>query len=91
MDRIIDSSSSGKTKKLMTLAKENHGVFVCANPNAMITKAFAYGLAGFPIISYYDYVNDIYYKHTKCYIDELENFVKYLGADLSGYTITCED
>lgn len=92
MYRIIDSRGSGKTSKLMLLAKENNGVLVCANPYAMEAKARAYGLTGFSIISYHDYINDIYdYSKTKCFIDELEEFVKYLGNDLSGYTISCED
>ena len=35
MYRIIDTRASGKTSRLMLLAKENNGVFVCANPYAM--------------------------------------------------------
>jgi hypothetical protein len=32
MYRIIDGRGTGKTSRLMLLAKENNGVIVCANP-----------------------------------------------------------
>lgn len=91
MYRILDDRASGKTGRLMLLAKENNGVLVCANPHAMKTKAIAYGLTGFDIISYYDYVQHNYDYGKMCFIDELENFVKSLGNNLSGYTLSTED
>jgi len=39
MIRIIDGRGTGKTSKLMLLAKENNAVFVCSNPRAMKYKA----------------------------------------------------
>ena len=39
MYRIIDKRSSGKTSRLMLLAKENNGIIVCRNPKAMEEKA----------------------------------------------------
>ena len=42
MYQIIGNNGSGKTKKLMLLAQEHNGVFVCANPHAMKEKAKAY-------------------------------------------------
>ena len=91
MYRIIDDRSSGKTGRLMLLAKENDGVFVCANPHAMRTKAQAYGLTGFEIISYSDYLNHSYTFGKMCFIDELEDFVKSLGNNISGYSLSLED
>lgn len=91
MYRILDDRASGKTSRLMLLAKENNGVLVCANPHAMRTKATAYGLTGFDIISYYDYVQHNYDYGKMCFIDELECFVKSLGNNLSGYTLSTED
>lgn len=35
MYRIIDGRASGKTSRLLLLAKENNGIVVCANPSAM--------------------------------------------------------
>lgn len=91
MYRIIDTRASGKTSRLMLLAKENNGVFVCANPYAMQTKAQAYGLTGFDIISYYDYINHNYEHGKMCFIDELDAFVKSLGNNLSGYSLSIDD
>ena len=47
MYRIIEGRGTGKTLRLMLLAKENNGVIVCSNPHAMRQKAIAYGLTGF--------------------------------------------
>lgn len=38
MYRIIDGRGTGKTSRLMLLAKENNGVIVCANPQKMREK-----------------------------------------------------
>ena len=35
MYRIIDNRSSGKTSRLMLLAKENNAAIACSNPSAM--------------------------------------------------------
>ena len=42
MYRIIDNKASGKTRKLMEIAKENKAVFVCSNPRAMEAIAFQF-------------------------------------------------
>lgn len=88
MYQIIDVRGSGKTGRLMLLAKENDGVLVCANPNAMTAKAHAYGLTGFDIISYYDYFEHNYEDGKAIFIDELDQYVKYLGNNVSGYSLT---
>jgi hypothetical protein len=35
MIRIIDGRGTGKTSRLMLLAKEHNALFVCDNPDAM--------------------------------------------------------
>lgn len=91
MYRIIDDKSSGKTSRLMLLAKEHDGILVCENPYAMKVKANAYGLVGFDIISYNDYHNADYDLDKPCFVDELENYIKFLGGNLNGYTISIEE
>ena len=59
-ERIIEGRGTGKTKKIMLMAKENNGILVCHNPSAMRSKALAYGLTGFDIISYEDYFESNY-------------------------------
>jgi hypothetical protein len=91
--RIVEERGTGKTKKLMIAAKENNGILVCSNPSAMHSKALAYGLTGFDIISYKDYFESNYDFNKKTYIDELEIFVKCLIGDdnFSGYTLSIGD
>ena len=91
MYRIIDDRSTGKTGRLMLLAKENNAVIACINPMAMKQKAHAYGITGIDFIAYSDIEA---YRHSDrdIYIDELETFVKsYTYGKLKGYTLSCED
>lgn len=91
MYQVIDVRGSGKTSRLMLMAKENNGVLVCANPHAIKSKAEAYGLTGFDIISYSDYFDHNYEYGKMVFIDELDNYVKSLGNNLSGYSLTIGD
>ena len=90
MYRIIDSRSSGKTSRLMLLAKETNSAIACSNPSAMKTKAYAYGITGIDFIPYSDLFNGYYTGNVL--IDELEEFVKgYTDANITGYSLTNED
>lgn len=90
MYRIIDNRSSGKTSRLMLLAKETNSAIACSNPSAMKTKAYAYGITGIDFIPYSDLFNGYYTGNVL--IDELEEFVKdYTDANITGYSLTNED
>lgn len=91
MYRIIDKRGTGKTSRLMLLAKEENAIIACSNPNAMKIKAEGYGIIDLNFISYYDYVNGNYPKGSKVFVDELDCFVKSLGHNLSGYALSNED
>ena len=91
MYQIIDKRGSGKTSRLMLLAQENNGVFVCANPHGMREKAKNYGFSGFEIVSYEDYLKHNYSYNKMVFIDELELFVKSLGNNLNGYSLSLGD
>lgn len=103
MYRIIDGRGSGKTGRLMLLAKENEATLVCGNPRAMEIKAHAYGIVGIDFMSYADAIDHMRAfdsRHTnenrKCAIvvDELESFVQYalgMNGPLIGYTLSNED
>ena len=91
MYRIIDSRSSGKTSRLMLLAKETGSVIACMNPSAMRQKAHAYGITGVQFISYSDLFTSEY-DEDKVMIDEIEVFVSnYIDGKLTGYTLSNED
>ena len=91
MYRIIDKRGTGKTSRLMLLAKEENAIIACSNPSAMRIKAEGYGIVGINFISYYDYVNGNYQKGSMVFVDELDCFVSSLGHNLSGYTLSNED
>ena len=90
MYRIIDSRSSGKTSRLMLLAKETNSAIACYNPPAMRQKAYAYGITGIEFIPYSDLFNGYY--DGNVLIDELEYFVtEFIDAKITGYSLTNED
>lgn len=86
MYRIIDSASTGKTSRLLLLAKENEGVVVCLNPIKLRQKAYSYGITGVSIISYEDYVNNNY-SNNKVFIDDVEDFLRFMNPCVVGYTL----
>ena len=92
MYRIIDSRSSGKTSRLMLLAKETGAKIACKNPQSMEKKAiYSYGITGIDFISYSDLFTGKY-MHDNILIDEIECFVQnYTDGTLIGYTLSNED
>lgn len=92
MYRIIEGRGTGKTSRLMLLAKEHNGTIICANPYAMREKAHAYGLTGFDIVSYIDFVDGNYDTTKPYFIDELEVFMKTIfDMNFEGYTLSLDD
>lgn len=90
MIRIIDDKCTGKTGRLMLLAKENNGTLVCSDPHCMRQKAKAYGLTGFDCISYGDYHEHQYDKDKPIFIDEIEKYLNLYGR-IDGYSLSTED
>jgi hypothetical protein len=91
MYRIIDGRSTGKTGRLMLLAKETGAKIACLNPKAMAQKAYAYGIIGIDFISYSDLFSGKF-SHDKVLIDELECLLNnYFDTNIIGYTLTDED
>ncbi len=75
MIRIIDNRATGKTSRLMLLAKENNAILVCSNPKAMAYKAKQYGINDIEFMSYGEYYNREKRPTDRFIIDELENYV----------------
>lgn len=93
MIRIIDERSTGKTGRLMLLAKEKNALFVCGNPEAMRVKAEAYGITGIKFISYEQFLREDDSDIMNVVIDELEELINrvLLGTQhLIGYTLSYE-
>ena len=92
MYRIIDDRGSGKTGRLMLLAKEMGAKLVCSNPPAMRSKAYSYGITGIDFVSYEDFICGFVGPEDKVLIDEIEVFANYFtGGKLVGYTLSNED
>lgn len=92
MYRIIDNRGSGKTGRLMLLAKETGSKIACNNPQAMRQKAYAYGITGIDFIPYSDLFNKVIDSTDKVMIDELELFIReYIDGRLTGYTLSKDD
>ena len=90
MYRIIDNRATGKTSRLMLLAKENDGIIVCKDPRAMQEKAYRYGITGIDFISYSQF--DFNYRYNKpVFIDEIDMLLQYKNREVQGYTISNED
>ena len=92
MYRIIDNRGSGKTSRLMLLAKETGAKIACSNPSAMRQKAYAYGITGIDFIPYSDLFNGAIDPDDKIMIDELELFIKeFIDGQFIGYTLSKDD
>lgn len=89
MYKIIDTRGTGKTSRLMLIAKENDALFVCANPASMRQKAYSYGITGIEFVSYDDVI-EYAYPDKKMVIDELDCFVNHAlsGVKFIGYSIS---
>jgi len=89
MYRIIDKRGSGKTSRLMLLAKETGATIVCSNPDAFAYKAKAYGLEGIKFMSY-----DKYFCHLcegPVLIDEIDEMLHEIDPNITGYCLTLDD
>ena len=96
MYKIIDGRGTGKTGRLMLLAKENNGTIACSNPKAMEEKARRYGIFGIDFISYWDLMTAVKEKtqYDNIFIDEIDVFIQYMLAEVGnvqGYTLSIED
>ena len=92
MIRIINKRGTGKTKRLLQLAKANNATFVCRDAKSMKLKAHEYGLDGVDIIDYYDALMRGYKPDSSgVFIDELDGFLCSIfgyGGQVKGYSIS---
>ena len=94
MYRIIDKRGTGKTSRLLLLAKENDGIVVCLAPDRLIRQANKYGITGLTFISYSEFIHRTKDTGGKpVFIDDLECLMNYIvkinfSSELAGYTIS---
>lgn len=89
MYRIIDKRGTGKTSRLLLLAKETNAVIVCANELDLREKAHNYGITGLTFLNYADCLLAARRDGRKILIDDLEKFAQYMtGFHTIGYTLS---
>lgn len=92
---IVAERSTGKTRKIIELAKEKNATVVCKNPMAMARKAEAYGILGVQFVSYDEAINllrDDFVYYDNFVIDEVKEFLDFLFAgNCLGFTQTEDD
>ena len=96
MIRIIDEPGTGKTRKLIQIAKENNGIVVCEDPNLLREKAYSYGITGVDFLSYEEYFLPVHRDHMidlkrPIYIDEISKFILLYDRNFTGYTETIDN
>ena len=93
MDRfIIGGNSTGKTRKLLEIAKESGAIVVCENPNAMMSKAHAYGIVGLHIIGYEQYMSCVSESGNLFVVDEIGKLMNYwTHGRLYSFTMTVDE
>ena len=99
MDKIIGNSSTGKTERLLQLAKSNNGILVCKNAESMRMKAYVYGIthpSDIEFVSYADYFisttkNEFNPNNKPVYIDNMEDFLKSYDINIQGYSEASDD
>ena len=92
MYRVLDGRGTGKTGRLMLLAKENNAIIACSSPKAMEAKAQAYGIVGLDFISYWDFYQKNFPEDKKVFIDELEAYVSAISdGHFMGYSLSIDD
>ena len=93
MYRIIDGRATGKTCRLMCLAKDTGATIACMHPENMKQKALNYGFVGINFISYKDLLA-CGRRFDKVLIDEIESFIQYtigVNGKLIGYSLSNEE
>ncbi len=96
MFRVFDKQSTGKTKKLVTFAKENNCTIICSMPLRMQDKAIRYGVGHVDCISYEDFLKmfaDKSIPQESYVIDEPERLMVLMfqnGSNLMGFDMTTE-
>lgn len=90
MIKIIDRPSSGKTKKLIEYCAKENAALVCGNPDAMMVKAHSYGM-DIKAISYLDFLQTSEYNLNNAYLDDIDEFLKYIGCNVKGFAGNIEE
>lgn len=95
MYRVMGGRGTGKTRKLMEIAKKEGAIFVCSNPYSMEQKAKNYGIIGLTFMGYSEFLKRTLgvKEQVKYVVDELEIFIPHTMNTyntLVGYSLSEE-
>lgn len=90
MIQIIDGRGTGKTSRLMLMAKELNLPIACLNPEALKQKAYVYGITGLTFISFSELGSKE--RHIdKVLVDEIDQLAQFfIRGKIAGYTLSEE-
>jgi hypothetical protein len=91
MYRIVDKRGSGKTSRLILLAKEHNGIVASQCPAYIIEKAHCYGVMGIKVCSYQDLIDKNYDINLPVFIDDIERFITFCTPNLGGFSMSTND
>ena len=91
MIKIIDKRCTGKTSRLILLAKETGATIVCNRPKHVQSLAERYGIDGLNIISYGDYLKRGSRPSKEVLIDEIDGLIQQLPSYCIGYSMSIEE
>ena len=91
MDKIIGEKGTGKTRRLLEMAKDNNGIVICENVEEMTKRAYRLGIVGIDFMDYRDYVYELVNLTKPVYIANINNFLKAFDHDIAGYSLTLEE
>ena len=92
MDKIIGGKGTGKTRRLLEIAKDNNGIVVCENVEEMTKRAHRLGIPGIYFIDYRDYIYGLVKNSEKpVYIANINKFLKAFDNNVAGYSLTLEE
>ena len=92
MDKIIGGKGTGKTRRLLEIAKDNNGIVVCENVEEMTKRAYRLGIPGIYFIDYRDYICGLVKNSEKpVYIANINKFIKVFNNNIAGYSLTLEE
>ena len=92
MDKIIGGKGTGKTRRLLEIAKDNNGIVVCENVEEMTKRAHRLGIPGIYFIDYKDYICGLVKNSEKpVYIANINKFLKVFKNNIAGYSLSLEE
>ena len=91
MKQIIDKRGSGKSSRLLLMAKQHGSTVVCHYPSRLKEKALMYGITGVDFMDYETFLTQPKDAYTSYYIDDISDFLKFIHTGVIGYSDSIDE